>query len=65
MCYLCLRNNPFDLENLNKVPSFKKKHRAAQIKVLLRDIEANKSCEELKSEVDKLKEEQYLISRDI
>ncbi len=64
MCYLCLKDNPFAIEDMKRASSYKKKARALQIKQMLRAVEDNDVCDDGKLEVDKLKEEQYRLSRE-
>jgi len=66
MCYLCLQDNPFAIpEDHGKLTIQNKKARAALIKEVLKELEAYKACEDGVREIDKLKEEQYKLSRDI
>jgi hypothetical protein len=66
MCYLCLQENPFAIPtDHSALPMQKKKARAALVKELLKELETYTACEDGIKEVEKLKEEQYLLSRDI
>lgn len=65
MCYLCLQQNPFKIEDPNTRKLSSKKERAAEVKILLKEYEGYKACQDGALEIDKLKEEQYQLSRDI
>lgn len=65
MCYLCLQNNPFDILDSSKYSFEMKKARAKLVKELLQDLESINACDDGKKEIDKLKQEQYNLSRDI
>ena len=65
MCYLCLQDNPFAIPDPSTLSSKKKLARAALVKELLKEYEAYNACEDGVKEVEKLKEEQYKLSRDI
>jgi len=66
MCYLCLQDNPFAIpEDHSTLPIQKKKARAALVKELLKEYETYNACEDGAKEVEKLKEEQYTLSREI
>jgi len=65
MCYLCLQENPFAIQDHSQMTSQKKKERAAIIKELLEDLEDFAACEDGEKEIAELKEEQYRLSREI
>ena len=65
MCYLCLQDNPFAIPNPSTLNLQKKKTRAALVKELLKEYESYNACEDGVKEIEKLKEEQYRLSRDI
>jgi hypothetical protein len=65
MCYLCLQDNPFAIIDPATRNASDKKERAAEIKLLLKDLESYSACEDGAKKIDKLKEEQYKLSRDI
>ena len=65
MCYLCLKDNPFDIKSSSKLNLDKKKERAKLIKELLDMANNMNVCSSGTEEVNKLKEEQYLLSRDL
>lgn len=67
MCYLCLQDNPFEIVDPSNRKLADKKERAATVKTLLKEYESSKflACEDGAKEIEKLKEEQYLLSRDI
>jgi hypothetical protein len=65
MCYLCLKENPFDIDSNRHTDLFKKKKRASEIKLILHALKTMDVCSGGKEEVDKLKEEQYQLSREI
>ncbi len=64
MCYLCLKDDPFEITEPSKLTKVKKRVRAVQIKQMLRDLETMDVCNGGQEEVDKLKEEQYKLSRE-
>lgn len=64
MCYLCLQNNPFSIPS-DVSKTINKKERAAEIKMLLKELESDTVCENGNKEVELLKEEQYKLSREI
>lgn len=64
MCYLCLKDDPFEITEPTKLTRVKKRVRAVQIKKLLKDLETMDVCNSGKEEVNKLKEEQYKLSRE-
>ena len=64
MCYLCLRDNPFDVTD-HTSPSATKRIRAAEIKRLLKDAEDWALCDEGDERVERLKDEQSRISREL
>jgi len=58
--------NPFDVVDSTKLNIQKKKERAAEIKALLLQLSDNKSiCDMGKVEIDKLKEEQYALAKEL
>jgi len=66
MCYLCLQDNPFAIpEDHSTLNTKKKLARAALVKELLKEYETYNACEDGAKEVEKLKEEQYTLSREI
>jgi len=65
MCYLCIQGNPFGIEDLSNKKLEIKKERAKLIKELLEFYAQEKLCEDGEEEIEKLKEEQYKLSRDI
>lgn len=66
MCYLCLQDNPFAIpEDYSNLSAKKKLARAALVKELLKELETYNACEDGEKEVEKLKEEQYRLSREI
>jgi hypothetical protein len=65
MCYLCLQQNPFGIEDLSQKKVEVKKARAKLIKELLEFYAQERLCEDGEEEIEKLKEEQYEISRSI
>jgi hypothetical protein len=64
MCYLCLKDNPFGITN-NLTNLHIKKMRLLQIKRHLKDTEDSVICGTGQEEIQKLKEEQYKLSRDL
>ena len=65
MCYLCLQENPFAIQDHSGMPTQKKMARAALIKELLQELEDYEPCDDGSKEIAKLKEEQYKLSREI
>lgn len=65
MCYLCLMENPFAIKDLSKENTNIKKARAKLIKEFLIAYEADPVCDDGQIEIDKLKEQQYKLSREI
>jgi hypothetical protein len=65
MCYLCLQNNPFGIEDLSRKKLEDKKARAKLVKELLEFYSQENVCEDGTKEIEKLKAEQYEISRSI
>jgi len=65
MCYLCLRDNPFAITDHSTLNIQSKKERAAAIKQLIQEYESINYCNNSAKEVEKLKEEQFLLSREI
>lgn len=66
MCFLCFQQNPFNNTNSIISNSQAKKNRAVDIKKILNSLEATTSiCEFGKKEIEALKEEQYLLAREI
>ena len=66
MCYLCIRDNPFDVTN-HLSSSAIKRARAAEIKEILRDVSEGEHslCDEGEERVERLKDEQYMLSREL
>ena len=65
MCFLCCKENPFNIQDHSKLSLENKKARAKEIKDLLSSYATISACEDGQAEVDKLKEEQYLLARDL
>ncbi len=65
MCYLCFANNPFDIKDTSKNNLETKKLRAKIVKEMLELYKEGTSCASGQKEIDKLKEEQYQLSREI
>jgi hypothetical protein len=65
MCYLCLQDNPFEIVDPSTRKLSSKKERAAVVKTLLKEYNDYEACDDGAKEIEKLKEEQYLLSRDI
>jgi hypothetical protein len=65
MCYLCLQDDPFRIPDHSTLTAKKKLARAALVKELLKELETYNACEDGIKEVEKLKEEQYRLSREI
>lgn len=69
MCFLCLRDNPFAINEINYSSNLKE--RAAQIKIALRELEyplynfTISNCESGIEQINKLKEEQYKLAKEI
>jgi hypothetical protein len=63
MCYLCLKDDPFAVKPMTTI--YRKRQRAVEIKVLLREAEQHSLCHIGDATVDKLKEEQYKIAREL
>lgn len=64
MCYLCLKNDLFN--SLPPSKTERNKQRALEIKALLKDAEASTNlCQSATQEVEKLKEEQYKLAKEI
>lgn len=64
MCYLCFQNNPYAITYPRAIYA-DKKARAAEIKSLLKDLETNAVCEDGLKAIEKLKEEQYELAKEI
>jgi len=64
MCYLCLKENPFDIRDMSKNSLEIKKSRAKVVKEML-FLYRGTLCDSGQKEIDKLKEEQYQLSREI
>ena len=65
MCYLCLQDDPFRIQDPSTLTAKKKLARAVLVKELLKELETYNACEDGVKEVEKLKEEQYRLSREI
>lgn len=65
MCYLCFASNPFDISDRHFTDLAKKKKRASEIKLILHALQTMDVCNGGKDEVEKLKEEQYKLSREL
>jgi hypothetical protein len=63
MCYLCLKDDPFATKPLTDI--HRKRQRAMEIKVLLKEAEEHRLCDIGDVTVERLKEEQYKLSRDM
>jgi hypothetical protein len=64
VCYLCLRDNPFDVTN-DFSNSKTKRLRMMKIKELLNDLEKDSTCDEGEARIIRLKEEQYRLGREL
>jgi len=65
MCYLCLQDNPFNIQDLSKEKIDIKRNRAKLVKELLEFYYKEVVCDDGKLEIIKLKEEQYKLSREM
>lgn len=63
MCQLCFMINPFAFDGSSGIDA--KKVRAKLIKDTLNSLSLSEACNNGKEEIEKLKEEQYLLSKDI
>ena len=63
MCFLCLKDDPFAVKPLTDIQ--RKRQRAAEIKKLLREAEGYNVCDIGDATVNRLKEEQYRLSREL
>ena len=63
MCYLCLKDDPFAVKPLTTI--HRKRQRAVEIKQLLKEAEEHPTCHVGDATVEKLREEQYRLSRDM
>jgi hypothetical protein len=57
-------NSGFEIQNADKINFESKKHRASLIKILIKGYESS-NCDNSKIEIDKLKEEQYELAREM
>lgn len=64
MCYLCLKDNPFDVST-NSSDLQHKRERALEIKRLLQEAEEQRLCHIGDVTVERLREEQYNLSREL
>lgn len=64
MCYLCLRDNPFYAVDDASSMQYKRS-RALEIKRLLKDADEHSLCYIGDATVERLKQEQYRISKDL
>ena len=65
MCYLCFKNDLFGEIDSSKFNLEKKKERAKELKELINTYHNSDYCSETKYRIEKLKEEQYNLARDI
>jgi len=65
MCYLCFKNDMFLEMDSSKFNLEKKKERAKELKELINTYQNSDYCSETKYRIEKLKEEQYNLARDI
>jgi ABC-type uncharacterized transport system involved in gliding motility auxiliary subunit len=67
MCYLCFAENPFNITDNSKKTLQAKKARARVIKEILKSYEdgLNVACETAQEEIEKLKQEQWQLAKDI
>jgi len=64
MCYLCfLQDDPFAFKP--PTTAERKRHRLQEIKNLLKKAEELQTCDVADIEVKKLREEQYVLSREM
>lgn len=63
MCYLCFNNDPFSFQPLTD--NYRKRQRLIAIKEMLKTAEELHTCNVADITVKKLKEEQYLLSREM
>lgn len=64
MCYLCLKDNPFSTpEDMSDI--VRKRTRALEIKRMLREADEYNLCYIGDATVERLKEEQYKIAREL
>ena len=61
MCYLCLKDSPFNVAEPNTVA--RARARALEIKAILRDVEDEHMCDIGDKTLERLKEEQRRLSR--
>jgi Zn-finger protein len=65
MCYLCLQGfNPFEAQDPSRMNTETKKKRAKEIKDILK-AHSDSNCDIVLEELEKLKEEQYSLSKEI
>lgn len=64
MCYLCLKDNPFDVST-GASDLQRKRERAQEIKRLLQEVEEQHLCHIGDVTVERLREEQYNLSREL
>ena len=65
MCYMCLKNNPFDASDNSSTPQYKRT-RALELKRLIKEFEDfENKCVNTVEAIEALKEEQYRLSRDL
>ena len=66
MCYLCFKSDLFGEIDSSKFNLEKKRARAKEIKVLINEFDnSNEKCSKTKAKIEKLKEEQYNLSKDM
>lgn len=63
MCYLCLKDDPFAVKPLTTVDRIKQ--RALEIKFLLREAEEHDKCHIGDATIERLKQEQYELARQL
>ncbi len=64
MCYLCIKDNPFAPANEGSSTT-RKRARMLEIKRLLGEAERNTQCSDGQEAVERLKQEQYSLSREL
>lgn len=63
MCYMCLKDDPFAVKPLTTVQ--RKRQRMIEIKHMLKEVEDRFLCGIGDATVERLKEEQYKLSREM
>jgi hypothetical protein len=65
MCYMCLKNDPFDVSDASSSPQFKRR-RIIELKRLIQEFEDfENKCIDTVEAIEALKEEQYRLSREL